>query len=134
MSGYSGRRGVNVSQYIANLNTVHPPEDLLDSPPNIEDDLALFTSNEFMDWDGSSGFEQNPASFDVNFEQRTNAVDTSATEPEMDFNLNSKYPLAAVLACLLLFGFILPISHCLPFIFPSCRHCTECVPRRFFVQ
>lgn len=89
---YSARRGVNVSQYVANLNTVPAPDDLLNSPTNLDDDLALFTSNEFVDWDGSSGFNPNPTSFDMNFEQPTNPVATpSVSEPKMDFNLDSEY-------------------------------------------
>ncbi|KAF2490731.1 hypothetical protein BU16DRAFT_469769 [Lophium mytilinum] len=48
---YNGRRGPNVSQYIANLNTIQPAEDLPDPLLNIEEDLALFTNTEFIDWD-----------------------------------------------------------------------------------
>jgi hypothetical protein len=90
---YGGRRSqVNVTQYIAQLNTVQP-EDSIDSPTGLEDDLALFTNaNEFMNWDGPSAFEPNPAPFDVNFDQSVPAVaGTNITEPKMDFRIPSTY-------------------------------------------
>jgi hypothetical protein len=93
MSTYNPRRGVNVSQYIANLNTVPPADEHIESPTNtnIEEDLALFTSNEFMDWDGTSGFGQSSTAFDLNFDQQP-AATTGAdiSEPKLDFDLNGK--------------------------------------------
>lgn len=67
MSTYSNnRRGPNMSQYIANLNTDTPPtEDLF---AGAQDDLSLFASTEFFDWD--MNFD---ASESGNFE--TNTVD-----------------------------------------------------------
>lgn len=94
MFGNNGRRGVNVSQYIANLNTVNPPEDNLESPPNFDQDLALFTNTEFIDWDaGVDNFEQQQSTppLDVNFDPPTNTTATAdASEPKMDFQLNSR--------------------------------------------
>jgi hypothetical protein len=112
---YGGRRGVNVSQYIANLNTVTPPEDPLESPPNLEEDLALFTSNDFIDWDGSTGtagFNQTQTSFNVNFEQPTNATGASVSEaPKMDFNLDSE---SALLSLFFYCYFVLFLRRFLP--------------------
>lgn len=50
MSGYQpGRRGPNVSQYIAGLNQIPQENDFtLDESYNFEDDLALFTNTEFI--------------------------------------------------------------------------------------
>jgi len=53
MSGYNGRRGPNVSQYLANLNTIPSQQDLLAEPLNLEEELAVFTSAEFIDWDAA---------------------------------------------------------------------------------
>jgi hypothetical protein len=88
MSSYGGRRGVNVSQYIANLNMVPSTDDMLESPTNVEDELALFTNN--VDWDATSGFGQSSAPFDINFEQPTTTAGADISEPKLDFDLNGK--------------------------------------------
>lgn len=85
---FGGRRSVNVTEYIAQLNTVPGPEEPLDSPTGLDEDLALFTSNQFVNWDGPSAFDQNTAPFDVNFEQPSAAATT--TDPKMDFDLSGK--------------------------------------------
>ncbi|KAF2004923.1 hypothetical protein P154DRAFT_21948 [Amniculicola lignicola CBS 123094] len=98
MSGYNGRRGPNVSQYVANLNQV-PAQglDLLaEQPVNLEEDLAVFANSEFIDWEGSAGDLNLDFDLDANT-RRPNRGDTSAiptasapaaSEPKMDF-LNS---------------------------------------------
>lgn len=139
MSSYNGRRGVNVSQYIANLNTVPQPEDALESPTNPEDDqLSLFT-REFMDWDGN-GFGQSSTPFELNFDQpatTTAGADVSAglSEPKLDFDLNGKlsYPSTVSLflqpyfprhrsvtfLCSVTYSLIHPLSPFRPFIIPK---------------
>lgn len=52
--GYNGRRAPNVSQYIANLNTIPSTQEM--SPQgqdgyNFEADLAIFTNTQFFDFD-----------------------------------------------------------------------------------
>ena len=68
MSGYSPRRAPNVSQYIANLNTIPSAHDIATQQQesfNIEDDLAIFTNAEFFDFelgdsiDPSAGVDYN---------------------------------------------------------------------------
>ena len=59
MSGYSPRRAPNVSQYVANLNTIPPTyntaqQDGLD----LENELAIFTNAEFFDFDLGENIEQ----------------------------------------------------------------------------
>lgn len=53
MSGYNGRRGPNVSEYIANLNAIPSPQDLANQQdyPNLDEDLAMFTNTQFFDFD-----------------------------------------------------------------------------------
>jgi len=50
---YNGRRGPNVSAYIANLNAIPTAEDLQSSNRDnfIDDDLAMFTNTQFFDFD-----------------------------------------------------------------------------------
>jgi len=50
---YNGRRGPNVSAYIANLNAIPTAEDLQSSNQEafIDDDLAMFTNTQFFDFD-----------------------------------------------------------------------------------
>lgn len=96
MSGYNGRRGPNVSQYIANLNAVSPPQDPLGEPRNVEDEFSLFTNADFFD-----GFEAGAGSVDLSapaldFNLDVGDLQTSqaslsnprSSEPKMDFNLS----------------------------------------------
>jgi hypothetical protein len=51
---YHGRRGPNVSEYIANLNAIPTAQDLQSSNAenfNLDDDLAMFTNTQFFDFD-----------------------------------------------------------------------------------
>lgn len=83
MSGYHGRRGPNVSEYIANLNAIPSAQDLANSDyPNLEDDLAMFTNTQFFDFD--LGQETD---FSVNFDgQHENNVMVDGVDAKaMDF-------------------------------------------------
>ncbi|KAL3418038.1 basic region leucine zipper [Phlyctema vagabunda] len=53
MSAYNGRRGPNVSEYIANLNAIPSAQEMASQQeyPNIDDDLAMFTNTQFFDFD-----------------------------------------------------------------------------------
>lgn len=50
---YNGRRGPNVSQYIANLNAIPTAQELHNSAQDtfLDDDLAMFTNTTFFDFD-----------------------------------------------------------------------------------
>ncbi|GAB7355018.1 hypothetical protein MBLNU459_g5622t1 [Dothideomycetes sp. NU459] len=52
-NNYNGRRAPNVSQYIANLNTIPSAADLAAPQDfgNFDDDLAMFTNTQFFDFD-----------------------------------------------------------------------------------
>ncbi|KAI0205607.1 hypothetical protein F4808DRAFT_409669 [Astrocystis sublimbata] len=57
MSGYSGRRGhpVNVSQLLQDLNRVpEPAPQPEDNLANLDDELAMFTNTNFIDWDAAT--------------------------------------------------------------------------------
>lgn len=53
MSGYNGRRAPNVSQYIANLNTIPSAAESAIQPDfgNFQEELDLFTNTQFFDYD-----------------------------------------------------------------------------------
>lgn len=51
MSGYRGRNNVNVSQFLANLNTIPSADEQVVDSFNPDDDLALFTNTQFFDFD-----------------------------------------------------------------------------------
>ena len=61
MAGYStNRRAPNVSQYLANLNTIPSAHDVnqRDESFNIDDELAQFTNTEFLNFDNADFLEQ----------------------------------------------------------------------------
>ena len=60
MSGYGARKTLNVSQYIANLNTIPSAHDLATQQEGyqLDDDLAIFTNAEFFDFDLGENIDQ----------------------------------------------------------------------------
>jgi hypothetical protein len=94
MSAYNGRRGPNVSAYVANLNTVVPDE-VLESNP----DFSMFLDTDLFDRYDPSNLDFTPP-LDVDLASietpapATQASRTlpvaSATDDKMDFNLNGK--------------------------------------------
>jgi hypothetical protein len=59
MAGYQGRKGPNVSHYLANLNAIpSSAHDVVDDDFNIDKELAQFTNTEFLDFDTGSFLEQ----------------------------------------------------------------------------
>ena len=56
MASYTGRRAPNVSQYLANLNTIPGPQDVAaQSAFPAGDDLDFLTNTEFFDFDNFEG-------------------------------------------------------------------------------
>ncbi|KAI0007985.1 hypothetical protein F4779DRAFT_589385 [Xylariaceae sp. FL0662B] len=55
-TNYSGRRAVNVSQLLQDLNRVpEPPAPVSEENlPSLDDELAMFTNTNFIDWDSSN--------------------------------------------------------------------------------
>lgn len=52
MAGYNGRKGPNVSRYVADLNAIPSAHDVQqENDLSLEDDLARFTNTEFLDFD-----------------------------------------------------------------------------------
>ena len=86
MANFGGRRAPNVSQYIANLNTIPSEYDLaVQEDYGIADDLATFTNAEFYDWDN---VEQPKIEYDASQDERVRREDATAARSngkELDF-------------------------------------------------
>jgi hypothetical protein len=109
MSAYKGHRGPNVSQYIANLNQLSPPQGHLDEPVTTEEDFTAFLNNDFFDINNNPiGDFDAPIDLDVDVaaeqstqpglgdNSRKHSLHTGA-EPNMEFNLNGKCNLSLYL-------------------------------------
>jgi hypothetical protein len=103
MSSYSGRRAPNVSQYLANLNTIN------DSPPQEEllatDDLSLFATTEFFDFDMGDNLSNLPPTADFEPARNERKASTIGWQDaaKVDF-LNSKLNLCLFLHALRTFS------------------------------
>lgn len=78
MSGYSPRKAApNVSQYIANLNTIPSVHDLATEQQDgypLDDDLAIFTNADFYDFDLGENIDQSTVGYDAPQLERTRRV------------------------------------------------------------
>jgi len=105
MSAYKGHRGPNVSQYIANLNTLSPPQDLLADPVPVEEDFSAFLNADFFDVNNPRNASvdfTSPIDFNVDIDAEPAltpktggklaqpTVNTSA-DPTMDFSLTGDF-------------------------------------------
>lgn len=89
MTSYGGRRAPNVSQYLANLNQVDdssPTDNILGG----QDDLSLFATTDFFDFDMNDGLSGLPTSseFDHTAVGRKPSVPSWPDSSKSDF-LNS---------------------------------------------
>jgi hypothetical protein len=103
MSAYNGRRGPNVSAYVANLNTLVPDEVHEPNP-----DFSIFLDTDLFDHYDATNLDFNP-SLDVDLtgietpapgaQASRTLPAASATDDKMDFNLNGKllFPLVVCL-------------------------------------
>jgi hypothetical protein len=117
MSAYKGQRGPNVSQYIANLNQLSPPQGPLEEPAPSEDDFGLFLNTDFYDvnngpipdFDAPIDLDEvaaeQPAIPSLGQNSRKHSLHTSA-DPNMEFNLNGRSLPSSFLsrACVLCFA------------------------------
>jgi hypothetical protein len=126
MSGYSGRSGVNVSQYIANLNTIPSPQDTPVEPTNHEEDFSAFMNTEFFDNIGAPLPE-----FDLDANSQAGPADLISTangvsEPKMDLNFNGRCPFMSSSRLARL-----PITSCRSSLAAHCSDCRRCIsPKR----
>lgn len=89
---YNGRKGPNVSEYIANLNAIPSAQDLQNAESfNLDDDLAMFTNTQFFDFDLGQDADLQPGDFNGRAgEQTTVAPDNMELKP-MDFSLQGMF-------------------------------------------
>lgn len=74
MANYNGRRGLNFSQYLENLNAIPTGMDVQDEPFDIDAELALFTNTEFIDFENMATVRPAPADFG-GFDAQTKGLD-----------------------------------------------------------
>lgn len=92
MSGYSPRKAPNVSQYIANLNTLPSAHDLATQQQDgypLDDDLAIFTNAEFFDFDIGENIDQSAVGYDATQEDQAGTVGKNTEGKGLTFD-NSK--------------------------------------------
>ena len=83
MANFGGRRAPNVSQYIANLNTIPSEFDVAaqqEENYSLADDLAIFTNAEFFDFDLGAGVNEKSAQYDAAQEARVKRENAAAVE------------------------------------------------------
>jgi len=88
MTSYGGRRAPNVSQYLANLNTVQdgsPTENIL-----AQDDLSLFATTDFFDFDMGDGLSHGAPDFRPAQRERQSSADGWQDSAKTDF-LNNEF-------------------------------------------
>ena len=84
------RGKANMSEYIAQLNSIPSAQDLESSNNfNLDDDLAIFTNTQFFDFDLGQDADLQPGNFDGRGGQ-TVAPDTIDMK-SMDFNLQGTF-------------------------------------------
>ncbi|PQE09615.1 Regulatory cys-3 protein [Rutstroemia sp. NJR-2017a WRK4] len=88
---YNGRRGPNVSEYIANLNAIPTPQDIQNSSQenfNIDDDLAMFTNTQFFDFDLGQNTDLQAPNFDgVGAQSTAGESNIDADLKDMNFDI-----------------------------------------------
>lgn len=87
MSGYNPRKAPNVSQYIANLNTIPSAHDLATQQQDgypLDDDLAIFTNAEFFDFDIEENIDQSAVGYDTTQDERSRRGSAVGKNPEAE--------------------------------------------------
>ncbi|KAI9797390.1 MAG: hypothetical protein M1825_006005 [Sarcosagium campestre] len=98
MSGFSGRRAPNVSQYLHELNAVPPTPELASRQEgygsSLDEELAMFTNTQFFDFDMGENPDITPLEFDPTREERVrreNAAAHRASTRGIDY-MTREYP------------------------------------------
>jgi len=90
MATYNAHRGPNVSEFIANLNTIPSAQEMAKQDNfNVDDDLAMFTNTQFFDFDLGQDADLNPPNFNfdgISRSEPASASTTTDTKP-LDFNI-----------------------------------------------
>ena len=81
MDGYNPRRAPNVSQYVADLNTIPSDHEVAAQQQDgftFGDDLALFTNTQFFDYDNGEQVDAAPVKYDATQAERARRANASA--------------------------------------------------------
>ncbi|PNS13984.1 Regulatory protein cys-3 [Sphaceloma murrayae] len=94
MAQYQGRRGPNVSQYIANLNAIPSAADMTQQEDfsNFEGDLDLFTNADFFDFDLNAPVSDIPNGIQFASVQQPSSPANSATDKLAFVNQQQFFP------------------------------------------
>ncbi|TVY48302.1 Regulatory protein [Lachnellula occidentalis] len=89
---YNGRRGPNVSEYIANLNAIPSAQDIENSQGDfdLDEDLAMFTNTQFFDSDLNQFADLQPTDFGDGQAHASIAGEGSDLK-SMDFDLQGDF-------------------------------------------
>ena len=107
---YNGRRGPNVSEYIANLNAIPSAQDIENSQGDfdLDEDLAMFTNTQFFDSDLNQFADLQPTDFGDGHGRASIAGEVSDMK-SMDFDIpgmESLFLLYDMHRCLYLLPFL----------------------------
>ncbi|KAI1434983.1 hypothetical protein GGR50DRAFT_659644 [Xylaria sp. CBS 124048] len=96
MTGYPGRRGhpVNVSQLLQDLNRIpEPAPQPDDNLPSLDDELAMFTNTNFIDWDSRAPHGSAPETSASTVTSPTDRVSDAigGDLSNFDFNLSGDF-------------------------------------------
>jgi hypothetical protein len=114
---YNGRRGPNVSEYIANLNAIPTAQDIENSQDNfnLDDDLAMFTDTQFFDFDLNQSADLQASNFGEGQGQAPTAAEGSDMK-SLDFDLQGTEALFTIFIPIAITALGIRIF---PFPFPS---------------
>ncbi|KAH6663358.1 hypothetical protein B0J14DRAFT_276680 [Halenospora varia] len=89
---YNGRRGPNVSEYIANLNAIPTAQDLQNAQDNfnLDDELAMFTNTQFFDFDLGQDVDLQAPSFGAEGQGQSASTEGGEIKP-LDFSLQGDF-------------------------------------------
>lgn len=107
---YNGPTRVNMSDYIATLNTV-PDNEMQPNPDFLEDDLAMFTNANFFDFDLGQDADLQPTEYmEGRREQQQQQVAPDAVDMKSSLDFIDGKPYSLVLLCSALLHLLHPSS------------------------
>jgi len=101
---YNGRRGPNVSAYIASLNEIPSAQEVRAQEDfSLEDDLAMFTNTQFFDFDALQNADLQPGGYGVDGNAQGTVSPENIDMKPMEFSSSKPYSYSYFCFLLLLF-------------------------------
>jgi len=89
---YNGRRGPNVSAYIASLNKIPSAQEVRAQEEfSLEDDLAMFTNTQFFDFDALQNADLQPGGYGVDGNAQGTVSPENIDIKAMEFSSSKLY-------------------------------------------